>query len=306
MAHGTVMQFYDPEAAARNQGLRDQLVDRMRSTYLWQEVPCVLCGPGAPSSYAVSKYGIDLRRCDWCDHLFVSPRLPEEAVPDLYGNAYWDDYARGVGSPTLEDRVAYDYQNGFGKLGRDVLPHRTGGRLLDVGASNGGMVRAARDRGFAAEGVEPSPETCAIAKRAHDIDLHCWDVRHLGLPARTFDVVTMHDVLEHLFEPIEVLRECRRLLAPGGLLVLETPTTDSLDFLVQGIGWADLSPLEHVNLFSEANAARAVRLAGFSVVDLYCPHENNVVVVAEATVQSVAEATVQSVAEATVGSGAHA
>ncbi|HMD45965.1 MAG TPA: class I SAM-dependent methyltransferase [Acidimicrobiales bacterium] len=276
------MRFHDPQLAAEHADLRLALIGRMRDHYSWHDVPCVLCGPDVPTSLHTTKWTMDVRACDGCGHLFVSPRLPEEAVPELYGHAYWDEYSRGIGSPTLADRIAFDHQNGFGKLARDVEPFTGPCRLLDVGASNGGMVRAARERGFAAEGIEPSPETCAVAKDAHGIDLICGDVRTAGLADASFDVVTMHDVLEHVFEPLEILAACRQVLAPGGLLVIETPTTDSSDFLVTGDDWSDLSPLEHVHLFSEANLARALERCGFAVIDLYCPHENNVIAIAEA------------------------
>jgi SAM-dependent methyltransferase len=279
MADVMPTRFHVPELAEQHRQRRDDVIDRLRAQYRWDDVPCVLCGPAAATSHATTVDGIDLRTCDECGHLFVSPRLPEAAVADLYGQAYWTDYCLGIGSPTLAERTEYDYRNGFGKLQRDVLPFASAGRLLDVGASNGGTVRAARDLGFAAQGVEPSADICAAAKEAHGIELYCGDLRDLGLAAGSFDVVLLHDVVEHLFEPLAVLEACRRVLADGGVLVAETPTTDALTYVVDGDNWECMSPLEHVHLFSEENLARLVRRAGFRIADLYCPHEDNVVIV---------------------------
>lgn len=276
------MRFHDPDLAAQHTGLLDGLVARLRERYVWEDVACALCGPNASSSYATTKHGIDLRTCDACGHLYVSPRLPEEAVTELYGSAYWDDHAKAVGSPTLAERVAFDYQNGFGKLARDVQPYRRQGRLLDVGASNGGMVRAAREQGYVASGIEPSPDICALSERENGVELICGDLRTADLPPESLEIVTMHDVLEHLFDPIGTLRACREVLATGGLLVVETPTTDSLERHLRGDAWSQLNPLAHVNLFSEANLVRALTSNGFRLLDCYCPHENNVIVVGEA------------------------
>ncbi len=282
MASATEFTFHDPERTAAAEGIRRDLVAQLRARWSWEEVVCVVCAHATPTEPVSAKDGIEVVRCCACGHVFVSPRLPEEAVSELYGSTYWDLYQPAVGSPALAERVLFDYQNGFGKLERDVLPYRRPGRLLDVGASNGGMVRAARERGFDAHGIEPSAEVCDLARQLQGVELYCGDIRDNHFAAGSFDVVTMHDVLEHVFAPLEILRACRRVLAPGGLLVVETPTTDALGYLRDGDAWQNMSPLEHVHLFSEANLALVATRCGFRVVDLYCPHEDNVILIGEA------------------------
>ncbi len=275
------MVFHDQAAAARFESLRAGIVARMRDRYVWEEVPCPMCGKAEDGEPALTKYGIEMVRCRRCDHLYVSPRLPEEAVGDLYSSTYWDEYTRAIGSPTITERSRFDYENAFYKLRRDVLPYRKSGRLLDVGASNGGMVKAASEMGFSAEGVEPAADVCQIARDVHGVSLHCGDVRALGLTAGGYDVITLHDVLEHLFAPIEVLAELRRLTAPNGILVVETPTADSANFADAGADWPTVSPLEHVHLFREVNLTRLLRRLGFQILDFYCPHEDHMIAVVE-------------------------
>jgi SAM-dependent methyltransferase len=276
------MEFHNATKARENEQLMVDLAAEMRAKYTWEDVACAVCGEATATTAAFEKWGLAMRTCDVCGHLFVTPRLPEAAVPELYGSTYWEAYSQAIGSPTLEQRVDWDYRNGFTKLQRDVLPFRASGRLIDVGASNGGMVRAARESGFDACGVEPSPEICELARRAHGVTMHCGDIRTLALPAASFDVVTMHDVLEHVFDPAGTLRAIRRVLAPGGLLVVEMPSGDSVLALEQGVDWAVFSPLEHVNIFTQRNAARLVRAAGFRIVDHYDPHEENQIIIGEA------------------------
>jgi SAM-dependent methyltransferase len=273
------MDFHNSAKAQDQEQLMARLVADMRARYEWEEIDCAVCGEPGPTTPAFDKWGLTMRRCERCQHLFVSPRLPESAVPDLYGNAYWEEYSIAIGSPTLAQRVEFDYRNAFYKLRRDVLPFRTSGRLVDVGASNGGLVRAANESGFVACGVEPSPDICALARDAHGVEMHCGDIRTLPFADGSFDVVTMHDVLEHVFDPIGTLQACRRVLAPGGLLVVEMPSGDSVLAIEQGADWAVFSPLEHVNIFSEHNAARIVRQAGFRLLDHYDPHEENQILI---------------------------
>jgi len=72
------------------------------------------------------------------------------------------------------------------------------------------------------------------------------------------------------------------VLGTGGIVVCETPTTTSRNFADQGIEWSTISPLEHVHLFNEKNAERVLVENGFRIVDLYSPHEDNWIAVAEA------------------------
>ncbi len=259
-----------------------QLVTEMKQQFTWQDVSCVVCGEAADFTQAFEKWGVTMSTCDRCGHLFVNPRMPEHAIPFLYGSRYWDDYTRAIGSPTIHERVAFDYDNAVTKLQRDILPFRRAGRLIDVGASNGGLVRRARECGFDACGLEPAAEICDLARRVHDVTMYCGSVAEQRFAAGSFDIATLHDVLEHMFDPVQELREIRRVLVDGGLLVVETPTTSSRDFAELGVGWPSCSPLEHVHLFSERNGERVLRQTGFRVVDLYSPHENNWVAIAEA------------------------
>jgi hypothetical protein len=87
-----------------------------------------------------------------------------------------------------------------------------------------------------------------------------------GLPAgRSFDVVTLHHVLEHIHEPLPFLRD---EVAPrvGRLLVVEVPNFSSLASRVHGPRWRDLRPDQHVFHYTPALLSRLLSLAGFRPV----------------------------------------
>jgi len=275
------MRFHDPELARERRHILQSLIDDMRK-YERREVPCAVCGETERLEPALEKWGIAMKSCLECGHLFTSPRMPDEAVPELYGSFYWEQYQVAIGSPSIQERLQFDYANGMGKLQRDILPHRTSGRLLDVGASSGGLVKQAQDRGFDACGLEPAADVCQLARDAHGVTMYCGSLAEQQFPEGSFDIVALHDVLEHMFEPVAEIREMRRVLKTGGIVVCETPTTTSRNFADQGIEWSTISPLEHVHLFNEKNAERVLVENGFRIVDLYSPHEDNWIAVAEA------------------------
>lgn len=275
------MQFHVPEVAERHRYLLDPLLAELHR-FAWEDVACPVCREAARRDVAYERFTVQVQRCGSCGHLYVSPRMPAEAIPVLYGSSYWHDVMLAMGNPPLAERIAFDYDNALTKLRRDVLPFRRSGRLLDVGASNGGVVKRAEELGFAAAGVEPSAEICEFARRSHGIAMHEGTLKQLDFPDASWDVVLLHDVLEHLLEPSHELREIRRILAPGGLLVIETLSAASLELADHGTEWTLMNPIEHVNFPDERAGARWLHEAGFHILDLYSPHENNWIAYAEA------------------------
>ena len=109
-------------------------------------------------------------------------------------------------------------------------------RLLDVGCSRGHFIQSAARRGFRAEGVEPAPQIAAAA-RAHGLTVHTGLLEDQRFPDGSFAAVTLFEVIEHLKEPATLLRECRRVLEPGGLLVLSTGNAASWTALAMKERW---------------------------------------------------------------------
>jgi 2-polyprenyl-3-methyl-5-hydroxy-6-metoxy-1,4-benzoquinol methylase len=112
---------------------------------------------------------------------------------------------------------------------RDLLPkdRRGKARFIDVGCASGGVVKAARDLGLAACGTEVSPEAAAFAVREHGLDVRIGILEDLKLPEGSFDILFLHDVIEHVPSPMQLMKECARLLAPGGVMCVHTVNVDS-------------------------------------------------------------------------------
>lgn len=93
-----------------------------------------------------------------------------------------------------------------------------GGRLLDVGCGTGALVRAARDAGHRAIGVEPDPEMAALAGSRLGEDVVVAGLPDLPYADDCFDAVTASFVLNHVDDPRGAAHELARVAAPGGML----------------------------------------------------------------------------------------
>jgi 2-polyprenyl-3-methyl-5-hydroxy-6-metoxy-1,4-benzoquinol methylase len=228
-------------------------------------------------------YGVpgewNFRRCEnrGCGLVWLDP-MPVEA--DLH-EAYADYFTHG-GGPVQSDAphatssarglVGALEQLWLGALGLgpakrqiegmfldDVAP----GRVLDVGCGDGRLLAALRSRGWSVEGQELDPEAAKITRGMRGITVHLGDLRELALPAASFDAVIMNHVIEHAYDPTALLRECMRLLKPGGLFVATTPNPESFGHAKFGEAWRGLDPPRHLHLLSPAALAAVARTAGF-------------------------------------------
>lgn len=168
--------------------------------------------------------GTVIRTCAGC-RLSVREPLPlGPAAAALYDAGYYADYQMG-GRDAPPRLVA----------ALPLLEHRTGpGRLLEIGCGLGTFLPPARERGWAVQGVEVSPWAAAQACRTSGAPVLIARGEELPFDTGVFDAVVSHHVFEHLADPIQALRETRRVCRPGGRLLLVLP--NELDHLF--VRWA--------------------------------------------------------------------
>lgn len=150
-------------------------------------------------------------------------------------------------------------------------------RVLDVGCATGYLARALREQGCTVSGVEFDAAAAEEAAPALE-RIVVGDLERLDLPAEfageQFDVVVFGDVLEHLRDPLPVLRSVRELLRPGGAVVISVPNIAHGDVrlaLLQGkFTYRNLGLLDntHVHFFTRESLRGFLQEAGFVAVDV--------------------------------------
>lgn len=204
-----------------------------------------------------SRYGttLALRRCRACGFLFAEGDEVAELV-DLYARVSDPGYEESERARILQMRWLLD-------RALRLAPRAIS--LLDVGAASGLLVEEAVRRGLDAVGVEPS---LALADRARQRGV---EMVHGAFPTpalaeRRFDVVCLVDVLEHVADPVALLRGCREALAPDGVVILVTPDVGSVAARILRRRWWHFR-LAHVGYFDRRSLVAATSAAGLSWVD---------------------------------------
>lgn len=203
-------------------------------------------------------------RCDSCRVAFLVDGPSPESAGAFYAGGY-APYTRPSpavvrlfsGSPT-EDSLQRRLQEAY------RLP-RAGARLLDYGCGSPAALDAARDVGWSTTGTDFSPAVLDAVRSAGHEALGPEQALRRG--AR-YDLIRASHVVEHLYDPVDVLRRMLASLAPGGRLHLATPNPDSMGSSVFRRHWFSLDAPRHVVLFPPATLADLVQQAGAAEVEL--------------------------------------
>jgi 2-polyprenyl-3-methyl-5-hydroxy-6-metoxy-1,4-benzoquinol methylase len=234
-------------------------------------VACALCGSEqATPLFATHDRLLDLPdrfrfvRCTQCGLIYVNPQPTWAKRRTHYPPGYrgYDAWASQQGK--LQRRgMAF----GFAKRYRIIAAHVPSGRLLDIGCGNGDFLTWMQQQpGWQVYGLERNAAIMAAGLLNHSLPFTAGDVMRLGFSADTFDVVTLWSVLEHLANPAQGLRECARVLRPGGLLVVRTVTVDSWGGRLFGAAWVGYDAPRVLYVFSRDTLQQLLIKTGFELL----------------------------------------
>lgn len=137
-----------------------------------------------------------------------------------------------------------------------------GREVLDVGCGDGTFLSLLSEN-WRKSGVELNLERAEQAK-AKGIDVTICDILDADFPQR-FDLITMYEVIEHLYRPAEVLRKARSMLVSDGLLVISTPDSDSAIARLRGSSWWSYHYPPHIFFFGHSSFENVISECGFRI-----------------------------------------
>lgn len=226
---------------------------------------CKLCGKQAQPRYR-------LRDCI----VFACPFCDFHAIPHLDGIPEADREATGATVHALEKELQHNARK-FTEQATLCERLGTNLRVLDVGCGGGAFLKIMRSRGHEVHGIELAPESRAYC-RAHGLAVS-------GEPIEKwtrgeFDVVTLWDVIEHVNDPRSIIEAAIRQIRPGGALIIDTPSRDSLFYRFGELTYRTFGrptllasmyspmPYAHKQIFTDAQLAGLMRECGCPEVSL--------------------------------------
>ena len=154
------------------------------------------------------------------------------------------------------------------RLLRVIKSYQSDGRLLDVGAGTGILVEEAIAAHYDAIGIEPSQWAAALAQ-ARGLSVFHGIFPHAA-PRSTYDVITLIDVVEHVSNPVPLLRDVAAQLSARGIAVVVTPDVASIAARVMGANWWHYR-VAHIGYFGKTTLTAALELAELQPIAWHRP-----------------------------------
>lgn len=220
---------------------------------------CPACGAAAGSVFLKApdrlhgrKHVYTLVRCDECTLVWLKDAPRPEEMHEHYTEAYNRLIsAGGKFSPQRwRDRKA------------TLTQYKQSGTLLDLGCSSGSWLEFIKADGWKLYGVEMSPQEAQTAEVRTGATIFNGTVIEADFTSETFDVITCFDVLEHLYQPREIMQRVARWLKPGGIFYVLVPNIESAEGRVFGSYWHGLELPRHLFHYSPKSLSLLAQAAG--------------------------------------------
>jgi len=180
---------------------------------------CLLCG-AVNYTHIADERGLSVVKCRECGLLYTNPR-----AVDTEKN-YIDIFSSEARMIFKGQRPHHRDRNYIFELKAIKKFKKEGSKLLDVGSNMGFYLRIAKQMGFDAEGVEPSPALASLSEKQWGIKIHNGFLEEVNLPEKHYDVVSLIDVFEHVTNPSELLISAGKILKDDGIVAIKVPNGD--------------------------------------------------------------------------------
>jgi SAM-dependent methyltransferase len=198
--------------------------------------------------------GYDVIACQTCGFSHIDPLPTDEDLRDLYTKDYYSDEKPNYLAEAHEDEEWSRLEDHDKlKIMADNLP-KDRRRLLDVGSGPGFFVKAALEAGWSAQGVEPSPHAAGFAKQMGLNITEGFFDKESAASLGKFDALNFRNMLEHVPNPIELVRLASQVLDDDGIICVSVPNdyNPMQQILSKGLDYPPwwVFPKHHLNYFT--------------------------------------------------------
>jgi 2-polyprenyl-3-methyl-5-hydroxy-6-metoxy-1,4-benzoquinol methylase len=228
-------------------------------------VPCPLCGEPKTHRILFVVKGFPHVKCQKCGLIFTNPQVNEQNLNELYKHSKANDLWLDVLMSEAESKDRYIlYERYFDLLGR-YTAYRS---LVDVGCSIGDLLVVAQRRGWNAQGFDLSEKAISFARDVRKLNVRLGVLEDVGFQEKTLSVVTLTGVLEHLNNPLDILRKIREFLVQDGRILIQVPNIHSLHNMVLHEKSTSFDGRNHLIFFTPKTLLQVLERAGYKIMHM--------------------------------------
>jgi len=233
----------------------------------FEDVNCYNCGSTEIiTSFVVNRFRHV--RCKNCNMVYVSPRLKSSIVDTLYNEKAYTEFYKIKLIPAIDYRRNVLAVNKYNQIAQYFSKP---GKVLDIGSGLGEVLSVFQEHNWDATGIEFNEFAASYSRETFGLNIVNRSIYDFDLSEK-YDVIMLWGVLEHLSEPLQILKKAHELLENDGILLVEVPSADSV--LVRYYE-KSLRPVDriiegdrHIMLFSVQGFMEMTEKAGFSPVEI--------------------------------------
>jgi len=244
--------------------LRDPSTGKIKEAFADPVDKCLVC-ENNKLQLLFEKEGFDFLHCNRCDLIMANPQIKEEALRRNYKGSSSSDV--WVDVLTTESNQAYDqekFERGIQLIQR-YQPKK--GRILDIGCSIGHFLKVAKENGWEELGLELNQKALDWATKVFKVKVNSQLLPEAKFASGSFEAVTLWGVIEHLKEPKEVMTEVKRILKPGGIILIFCPNVGSLVARMLREHTSTFDGRNHCAYFSKESLTYLLDQTGFQVLE---------------------------------------
>jgi SAM-dependent methyltransferase len=230
---------------------------------------CPVCGETARNAHFQTRdyhYHIPgewtVAKCVGCSLVQLDPMMTDEELGSLYPDDFYAFSDIGAKRSTF---VGWLKKLLFRSLEVEDPLFPAPGRILDSGSGSGWALAEFKQRGWECHGVEPSGAAAAFGRDHYGVDLRAGTVHTVKYPDAHFDYVRSNHSLEHDPRAGETIREFRRIIKPGGKLLIGVPNIGGIMPRLYGRYWYYLGAPVHTYNFNQQQLTRLLEKWGFEI-----------------------------------------
>jgi len=240
---------------------------------------CLLCAGakktwlagGTDYEYATTEMKFDFYQCDSCSLIFIDP-IPDESMWEvIYPNNYYayqthtySKFIKFMRARQLDEKVK-KFLKKSGKTN-----NLNGLRVLEIGCGTGDLLKAFRrfNPDISLMGIDFSEEAIKLVKTS-GFKGQAGDIYKMDLGDQKFDLIICQQLIEHLHNPLILLKQVKSWLDTRGILILETPGIESIERKIFKGCWGGYHIPRHSFLFSEKTIKLILDKHGFEVINIF-------------------------------------
>lgn len=222
--------------------------------------------------FGITNDDFKIIKCQNCGLIYVNPHPTQKEIVEFYPDTYsWKETLVAESFFTRIIRKLEKFYRGH-LLKYEVnkvikFTKKKKGKILDIGCGAGDRLNLFRKKGFDTYGTEIT-DMADYAKDFFGLNVIKKDLFDANLPDVFFDIITLHNVIEHVPNPQDIIKECYRILKKNGFLVMQTPNINCFQFKFLKNRWTVIDPPRHLYYFSDLILKKELEKNKFKVTKI--------------------------------------